>query len=55
MTTKYPHVNAAFINALSEEGTKEQVLRFLQDQWNETVYLKKKLNALEKKLFKDEF
>lgn len=36
----YPRVNAAFINAISEEGTKEEAVRFLQKQWNENCFLR---------------
>lgn len=44
--TKHPHVPAAFINALREEGTKEEVCNFLQEQWNETCALHKQNKAL---------
>jgi len=36
---EYPHVRAAFINAIAEEGTKEEAVKFLQAQWNETCAL----------------
>lgn len=45
---KYPHVNAAFINALREEGSREEILNFLQKEWNENCYLRAKLHKLEK-------
>lgn len=32
----FPHVPAAFINAIAEEGTKDGAIRYLQKQWNET-------------------
>lgn len=37
MTTEheYPHVPAAFINAIAEEGTKAEAVEYLQRQWNE--------------------
>lgn len=38
--SKYPHVPAAFINAIAEEGTKAEAIQFLQEQWNETCYLR---------------
>lgn len=40
----YPHVAAAFINAIAEEGTKEEAIKFLQETWNELCYLRKNLN-----------
>ena len=40
---QYPHVPAAFINSLSEEGTREEILRYLQEQWNETCALREQL------------
>jgi hypothetical protein len=42
----YPHVPAAFINAIAEEGTKEEAIRYLQEQWNETCALKKQIRKL---------
>ena len=38
--TEYPHVPAAFINSIREEGTKDEALDWLQKQWNETCYLR---------------
>jgi hypothetical protein len=38
---KYPHVPAAFINAIAEEGTKAEAIQYLQEQWNETCALRK--------------
>src|SRR3990167_5177071 len=35
----YPHVPAAFINAIAEEGTKAEAIEWLQKQWNETCAL----------------
>lgn len=29
-----PHHNAAFINAIAEEGTKDEAVRYLQETWN---------------------
>jgi hypothetical protein len=46
MKTKYPHVPAAFINALAEEGTKEQCIEWLQKIWNELCYKEKQLEKL---------
>lgn len=36
----HPHVRAAFINAIAEEGTKADAIEFLQKQWNETCALR---------------
>lgn len=33
---KYPHVPAAFINAIREEGTKAEACDFLQLEWNKS-------------------
>ena len=41
-----PHANAAFINALSEEGNREEILSMLQEVWNERCQLKRDLAAL---------
>ncbi len=38
--TDYPHVPAAFINAIAEEGTKAEAVEYLQKQWNETCALR---------------
>jgi hypothetical protein len=52
--TNYPHVQAAFINALREEGTFDELAEALQRQWNECCHLHnenmkllKRLKALE--------
>lgn len=37
----YPHVQAAFINAIRAEGTKEEACDWLQKQWNETCALRR--------------
>ena len=42
----YPHVPAAFINAIAEEGTKEEAIEWLQKQWNETCALRAELKKL---------
>lgn len=39
----FPHVPAAFINAIAEEGTKEEAIEYLQKTWNELCYLRKEL------------
>ena len=41
--TDYPHVPAAFINAIREEGTKEEACDYLQKQWNECCALLEQL------------
>lgn len=45
--TDYPHVPAAFINAISEEGTKAEAVQYFQKQWNETCALRAKVAELE--------
>jgi hypothetical protein len=45
MTPEYPHVPAAFINAIAEEGTKAEAVEWLQKQWNETCYLRQAIAA----------
>ena len=39
--TDYPHVPAAFINTIAEEGTKAEAVKYLQKQWDETCALRK--------------
>ena len=46
---KYPHVPAAFINAIAEEGTKAEAIQWLQEQWNETCALRAELKALKER------
>lgn len=41
--TDYPHVPAAFINAIADEGTKAEAIEYLQKQWNETCALRGRL------------
>jgi hypothetical protein len=41
----YPFVRASFINALSEEGTREELVRYLQEQWNETCAVRGALRS----------
>ena len=43
----HPHVPASFINALREEGTKEDCLEFLQKYWNEVCALHARIRELE--------
>lgn len=45
-----PHVPAAFINALAEEGTKDEAIFWLQKKWNERCYLKARVDELERVL-----
>jgi len=42
----YPRVPAAFINAIAEEGTKDEAVTWLQKQWDETCALRKAGQAL---------
>lgn len=37
---------AAFINALAEEGTKDEVIHFLQKQWDENCRLRAALREV---------
>lgn len=39
-TNNHPHVAAAFINSIREEGTKEEALFWLQEQWDETCAIR---------------
>jgi hypothetical protein len=54
MTQQHPHVQAAFINAIREEGTKAEARNHLQQQWNETCALQNELaDALDREAAKD--
>lgn len=46
-TPDYPHVPASFINAIREEGTKDEACDWLQRQWNEICALREELAASE--------
>ena len=48
MKYQYPQVPAAFINAIEEEGTKTEAIQYLQDQWNETCWLRERFKECEK-------
>lgn len=37
---EFPHVNAAFINAIREDGTKSEACEYLQRLWNEICFLR---------------
>jgi hypothetical protein len=41
MAGKAPHRPAAFINALAEEGTREELIHYLQETWNELCELRR--------------
>lgn len=43
MKEKAPHVPAAFINAIAEEGTKAEAVQFLQETWNDYCEMKRQL------------
>ena len=45
---KAPHVPAAFINALTEEGSRETILQFLQETWNDYCQVANERDALQK-------
>lgn len=38
-----PHVPAAFINAIAEEGSKAEAIEYLQKEWNENCQLRRSL------------
>jgi hypothetical protein len=40
-----PHVNAAFINALAEEGTRDELIAWLQAEWSDNCALGKQIAA----------
>jgi len=46
-TSKSPHVPAAFINALAEEGSKADAINFLQKAWNELCEIRAERDALQ--------
>jgi hypothetical protein len=46
MKPQYPHAQAAFINALREEGTKAECCDTLQALWNELVAVRAELRRL---------
>ena len=41
-----PHVRAAFINAIADEGTKDEAIRWLQKTWNELCQAESELRKL---------
>lgn len=41
--TVYPHVPAAFINALREESSKQELAEYLQTEWNIACALRKQI------------
>ena len=45
MQSDFPHHQAAFINAITEEGTKAEACEWLQKTWNELCELKKTTRA----------
>jgi len=42
---EYPHCQAAFVNALAEEGRRKELVQYLQKGWDEICFLRKKLRA----------
>lgn len=46
-TAESPHVPAAFINAIAEEGDKAEAIHYLQKTWNEACALKVRNAVLE--------
>lgn len=47
---EHPHVPAAFINAIREEGTKAEAIDWLQKTWNERCALSARVAQLEEAL-----
>ena len=47
---KYPHVPAAFINVIADEGTKFECLDQLQMLWNENCALRDLVKELEESI-----
>lgn len=45
-----PKHNAAFINAIADEGTKEEAIEWLQKTWDDYVDLKKEVESMEKSI-----
>ena len=48
--TDAPHYQAAFINAIAEEGTKQEAIAWLQQIWNERCQLERELAAAVKRI-----
>ena len=48
MTEDAPHVQAAFINAIAEEGTKTEAIWYLQKYWNECCALRAHIRMQDK-------
>jgi hypothetical protein len=49
-----PHVPAAFINAIAEEGTKAEAIEWLQKTWNELCQAESKVRGLERKVAEEQ-
>ena len=47
---KAPHAQAAFINAIADEGTKDEAVQFLQETWNELCEARDEITALRARL-----
>ena len=45
--TKYPHCPAAFINAIAEEGDKDEAVKYLQLTYDELCAKDRSIEALE--------
>lgn len=43
---EFPHVPAAFINAIAEEGTKEEAIEWLQKRWNQLAWTEEELRKV---------
>lgn len=47
---EFPHVPAAYINAIAEEGDKREAIEFLQKTWNELCAIRQYTNDLQSAL-----
>ena len=46
MSKPFPHVPAAFINAIADSGTKAEAIEWLEKQWTETCALRAVLQSI---------
>lgn len=50
----YPHVPAAFINAIADEGSKHEAILWLQRTWDELCYVREQLETLTREQSRNE-
>jgi hypothetical protein len=48
--TDYPHVQAAFINAIRDEGNKDEACDALQKEWNRACAIEAEIERLREAL-----